>query len=60
MSTLFEGLGPKIKAQYKAGIAKKAVIYTESEVEEADEEGIPVRVSLSAFGADTDDSYQTV
>lgn len=45
MSTppLFPGLGPKIKAAYKIAVAKGAVLYTESEEIEVEEEGIPVR-----------------
>lgn len=49
MSTapLFPGLGPKIKAAYKTAVAKGAVLFTESEEVEVEEEGIPVASLLS-------------
>ncbi|KAK4705744.1 sulfate adenylyltransferase (ADP) / ATP adenylyltransferase, partial [Phenoliferia sp. Uapishka_3] len=43
----FPGLGPKIKASYAAGVKAGAVHFTESEVEEVDENGIPLEIRFA-------------
>lgn len=42
-TTPFNGLRAKLISQYKSAIAAKVVEFTESEEEELEEEGIPVR-----------------
>lgn len=42
----FSGLGPKLKAAFAAGVKSGVVHFTESEVEEVDEDGIPVSSHL--------------
>lgn len=44
--TPFTGLGPKVKSAYSNAVKSGAVLFTESEIEEADDAatGIPVRV----------------
>ncbi|KAK4057618.1 bifunctional AP-4-A phosphorylase/ADP sulfurylase [Microbotryomycetes sp. JL221] len=42
-STPFSGLGPKIKSAYKSALENNHVLFTDSEVIEADENDIPAR-----------------
>lgn len=46
-STPFTGLGPKVKAAYTKAVKSGAVLFTESEIEEADDEETGIPVSLN-------------